>query len=216
MFANNSNTNAIDSVATNYSSQNFQGPRLALWRGWTSPLLAGYNAPPPTRAASPPSPWVASATPPLSSRSSESSYSSSFASPVFGPTDYFEFHPRYDVSLPGKNINHEYYAQEMGLISSSTPSSPPPSPAFVFDAFAEDVTTDCWKNRWTLSTERDPIVDHGTTSGPEFFDRAIKAPKSRQDLAWANWRTVRAPRPKRAQQSVAMDIMRMEQDAERL
>ncbi|KAF9072752.1 hypothetical protein BDP27DRAFT_1417826 [Rhodocollybia butyracea] len=211
MFANTSINNAIgSSAATNYtgSSQNFQGPRLALWRGWTSPLLAGYNAPPPTRAPS--------ATPPLSTRS-ESSYSSSLASPVFGPTESFNFdYPRYGMSLPVKNIKHEYYAQEMGLIPSSTPSSPPPSPAFVFDAFAEDVTTDCWKNRWTLSTERDPIVDHGTTSGPEFFDRAIKAPKSRQDLAWANWRTVRAPRPKRAQQSIAMDIMRMEQDAERL
>lgn len=105
---------------------------------------------------------------------------------------------------------------ETGSIPSSTPCSPPPSPAFVFDAFAEDVTADCWATRWTLSSERDPIVDHGTTSGPEFFDRAIKAPKSRQDLAWANWRTIRAPRPKRAQESVVMDIRRIEQEAERL
>ncbi|KAF9072750.1 hypothetical protein BDP27DRAFT_1445488 [Rhodocollybia butyracea] len=209
MFTDNSISNAINSsAAMNYSSQNFQGSRLAIWRGWTSPLLAGYNAPP-SRAPSPGSLRVASSTPPLS-ECSGSTYSSSLASPVFGPTEICDAGLQCGFFLSDKNINQEYHTPQTGSISSSTSSSP-----FTFDPFAGDETA-FWENRWTLCSDRDPIVEHRATSKCEFFDKAITAPKSGQDLAWQNWRTVHIPRATWLQEFIEMDIRRMEQVAARL
>ncbi|KAF9072751.1 hypothetical protein BDP27DRAFT_1400681 [Rhodocollybia butyracea] len=209
MFTDNSISNAIgSSAAMNYSSQNFQGSRLAIWRGWTSPLLAGYNAPP-SRTPSPASPRVASSTPPLS-ECSESTCSSSLASPVFGPTEVCDAGLKGGFFLSEKNINHGYYASETGSISSSTSSSP-----FTFDPFAGDETA-CWENRWTLCSDRDPIVEQRITSAHESFDKTITAPKSGQDLAWQNWRTVHIPRATWFQEFIEMDIRKIEQVAARL